>query len=133
MLKLTYQSLANDMFTESFNKLINLESLSMADAIGISKSIDNLESEKKVYEKTRVELIKKYGVEIKEDDKVISWTLEGASKENIEEFSVKMNELFAVEFEISLKNKIKLVDDGSKNKLSAKDIYILKKIIDLGD
>ena len=68
MIELTYQDIMPDRFLEAFGLLLEKD-LDMGPAIEVARSIDTISRELANAKKVKNELIKKFGAEIKEDDK----------------------------------------------------------------
>lgn len=128
MIELTYADIMPDRFLEAFGLLLEKD-LDMGPAVEIARSIDVISKELANAKKVKNELIKKYGVEVKDGEKTIAWNLEGASEENLKAFEEKYKELLDQKFDTALTNKVLLAKDDGKMKAS--HVYLLRKVVDI--
>lgn len=116
------------LFNEAFSSLLNREDLSVKTAIGLAKINASIEKERTIYDKIRVDLIKKLGVEVKnEKGEHLHFTIEGASEENIKSWNDKFNELLETEFVVEGVDKIKLLDDV---KIKPIAVWVLRNLLE---
>ena len=128
MIELTYQDIMPDRFLEAFGLLLEKD-LDMGPAVEVARSIDTISQELANAKKVKNELIKKFGAEIKEDDKVVQWDISTATDENKLAFEEKYKDLLDQKFEIDMSAKVMLAKGDGKMKAS--HAYLLRKVIDI--
>lgn len=128
MIELTYQDIMPDRFLEAFGLLLEKD-LDMGPAVEVARSIDTISKELANAKKVKNELIKKFGAEIKEDDKVVQWDISTATEENKLAFEEKYKDLLEQKFEIDMSAKVMLAKGDGKMKAS--HAYLLRKVIDI--
>ena len=111
---------------ESFNKLVEAP-LSLSTSMKIMRMQELFIKEHKLFERQKNKLIKEFG-EISEDKKEIT-----VKKENLNEFSEKMQELSDIEV-VVYSNKIKIneLKDNTDKEIfiTASDLYKLRHILE---
>ena len=109
-------------FIESFQKVLNAD-LSVSKAMNLLAMSSQLDLRLARYTKVRLSIFKKYGKALEQEG---SYTIEGASQENLQSFVDDTNELNAMEFEL----EGEVIDlTGEQITLKAIDLIRLKPIL----
>lgn len=128
-MELTYEMIAHDKFAEAFGLLLE-KKVSVGTAVNIGRSIEVLNKETSNFRTVRDGLVKRYGIEVKDDKgETTGWTMQGVSVENIEGFNKDYLDLIQTKFEIPLNTKVTLkADDGEMTGLQA---FLLKDFVEI--
>jgi hypothetical protein len=128
MIELTYSDISQERFVEAFNTLLEKD-VDVGDAVEIARSLELVQKELNNFKKVRDELIKRYGVEVKDEKGTVNgWTMVGAEEAKMKEFEPKFNELLEQKFPLSLETKVGL--DKKDGKMKPIHAFVLRKIVD---
>ncbi len=128
-MKLQNAILINENFAQALGKLANSKIPALA-AFNIFKIIKVLETEGAVIQETKNSLIKKYGKADAKGD--ISVSMED-DKENFKIFMDSFNEILKEEFELPIKEKLKIVADNIKDSKDEPVLFTVPEIANLSE
>lgn len=105
MIEITYADVLQERFPEAFDGLLELE-LEGDTALSLVESIQVIRDARNKADVSIKTLIKEFGVEVKDGDKLLRWSVEKATEDKQKEFVSKRDEVLATKVELPLEDKL---------------------------